>query len=113
MKKKFLALALTAVMALSMAACGGDTQSTDTDASSDASGAETGGDGQTYTVGIIQQVQHGLGGHAHTFGRNAGKFHEAASFLKRFLSQERKSSGVFSSKGACAGTLLKSPVKKV
>ena len=32
MKKKFLALALTAVMALSLAACGGDTQSTDTDA---------------------------------------------------------------------------------
>ena len=30
MKKKFLALALTAVMALSLAACGGDTQSTDT-----------------------------------------------------------------------------------
>ena len=58
MKKKFLALALTAVMALSLAACGGDTQSTDTDTSSDASGAETGGDGQTYTVGIIQQVQH-------------------------------------------------------
>ena len=57
MKKKFLALALTAVMALSLAACGGDTQSTDTDTSSDASGAETGG-GQTYTVGIIQQVQH-------------------------------------------------------
>ena len=64
-------------------------------------------------VELIQQVQHGLGGHAHTFGRNAGKFHEAASFLKRFLSQERKSSGVFSSKGAYAGTLLKSPVKKV
>ena len=58
MKKKFLALALTAVMALSLAACGGDTQSTDTDTSSDASGAVTGGDGQTYTVGIIQQVQH-------------------------------------------------------
>ena len=32
MKKKFLALALTAVMALSLAACGGDTQATDTDA---------------------------------------------------------------------------------
>ena len=58
MKKKFLALALTAVMALRMAACGGDTQSTDTDTSSDASGAVTGGDGQTYTVGIIQQMQH-------------------------------------------------------
>lgn len=39
MKKKFLALALTAVMALSLAACGGDTQSTDTDA--DTSGDES------------------------------------------------------------------------
>ena len=56
MKKKFLALALTAVMALSLAACGGDTQSTDTDA--DTSGDESASGSQTYTVGIIQQVQH-------------------------------------------------------
>ena len=56
MKKKFLALALTAVMALSLAACGGDTQSTDTDA--DTSGDESASGSQTYTVGIIKQVQH-------------------------------------------------------
>ena len=56
MKKKFLALALTAVMALSLAACGGDTQSTDTDA--DTIGDESASGSQTYTVGIIQQVQH-------------------------------------------------------
>ena len=56
MKKKFLALALTAVMALSLAACGGDTQSTDTDA--DTSGDESASGSQTYTVGIIQQFQH-------------------------------------------------------
>ena len=56
MKKKFLALALTAVMALNLAACGGDTQSTDTDA--DTSGDESASGSQTYTVGIIQQVQH-------------------------------------------------------
>lgn len=46
MKKKFLALALTAVMALSLAACGGDTQSTDTDA--DTSGDESASGSQTY-----------------------------------------------------------------
>ena len=56
MKKKLLALALTAVMALSLTACGGDTQSTDTDA--DTSGGESASGSQTYTVGIIQQVQH-------------------------------------------------------
>ena len=54
MKKKFLALALTAAMALSLAACGGDTQTTDDAATDDTAS----GDGQTYTVGIIQQVQH-------------------------------------------------------
>ena len=58
MKKKFLALALTAVMALSLAACGGDTQSTDTDA--DTSGDESASGSQTYTVGIIQQVHEAL-----------------------------------------------------
>ena len=55
MKKKFLALALTGVMVLSLAACGGsDTQTTD-DTSTDDTAS---GDGQTYTVGIVQQVQH-------------------------------------------------------
>ena len=55
MKKKFLALALTAVMALSLAACGGDTQ---TSATRPRTTAAPAGDGQTYTVGIIQQMQH-------------------------------------------------------
>ena len=50
MKKKFLALALTAVMALSLAACS-NFQDADT-------GEDTSGDDQTYTVGIIQQEQH-------------------------------------------------------
>ena len=57
MKKKFLALALTAVMALSLAACGGGNTDTTTPDTSD-EGAGTSGDGQTYTVGIVQQVQH-------------------------------------------------------
>ncbi|HJB30406.1 MAG TPA: ABC transporter substrate-binding protein [Candidatus Oscillibacter excrementavium] len=56
MKKKLLALALTAVMALSLAACGGNTGTTTPDTSDE--GAGTSGDGQTYTVGIVQQVQH-------------------------------------------------------
>ena len=57
MKKKLLALALTAVMALSLAACGGGNTDTTTPDTSD-EGAGTSGDGQTYTVGIVQQVQH-------------------------------------------------------
>lgn len=57
MKKKLLALALTAVMALSLAACGGGNTDTTTPDTSD-EGAGTPGDGQTYTVGIVQQVQH-------------------------------------------------------
>ena len=57
MKKKLLALALTAVMALSLAACGGGNTDTTTPDTSD-EGAGTSGDGQTYTVGIIQQMQH-------------------------------------------------------
>ena len=57
MKKKLLALALTAVMALSLAACGGGNTDTTTPDTSD-EGAGTSGDGQTYTVGIVQHVQH-------------------------------------------------------
>ena len=57
MKKKLLALALTAVMALSLTACGGGNTDTTTPDTSD-EGAGTSGDGQTYTVGIVQQVQH-------------------------------------------------------
>ena len=53
--KKILALLLAALMALSLAACGGDTESTDTEAT----GTETGdASGTTYTIGIIQQMQH-------------------------------------------------------
>lgn len=54
MKKKFLALTLAALMALSLAACGGDTASADTEEGSTGADAS----GKTYTVGIIQQEQH-------------------------------------------------------
>ena len=53
MKKKLLALFLTGAMALSLAACGGDTGTTTDDTTDD-----TSGDGQTYTIGIVQQQQH-------------------------------------------------------
>ena len=55
--KKFLALTLSLAMALSLAACGGGNTDTTTPDTSD-EGAGTSGDGQTYTVGIVQQVQH-------------------------------------------------------
>ena len=54
MKKKFLALLLSGVMALSLAACGGSQD----DAVSDDNTDDTTADGKTYTVGIIQQQQH-------------------------------------------------------
>ena len=54
MKKNLLALALASVMALSMTACGGQSSSAPA-ASAAASGAEG---GKTYTVGVIQLVQH-------------------------------------------------------
>lgn len=64
--KKLLALALAGTMTLSLAACGGskaDTTTTDTAAAEEttetadtADAAST--DGQTYTVGICQLVQH-------------------------------------------------------
>ena len=41
MKKKFLALALTAVMALSLAACGGDTQTSGDTSTDDTSRCST------------------------------------------------------------------------
>ena len=47
MKKKLFACLLSAAMVLSLAACGG-TSETET----------TGSEGQTYTVGVIQQMQH-------------------------------------------------------
>ena len=61
MKKKLLALLLTALMALSLAACGGgtgdtaDTESTDTETTDTETGDAS---GATYTIGIIQQMQH-------------------------------------------------------
>ena len=53
MKKKFLAMLLSAVMCLSLAACG---QTAETPETPDA--PEEGGDTVTYTVGICQLVQH-------------------------------------------------------
>ena len=58
MKKKLLALTLAALMALSLAACGGDTaDSADTETESTET-ESTDASGETYTVGIIQQMQH-------------------------------------------------------
>ena len=60
MKKKLLSLLLAGVMALSLAACGGDdTAADDTagDTTDDTTTEDTAG-GETYTVGIIQQMQH-------------------------------------------------------
>ena len=53
MKKKLLALALSAAMTLSLAACG----SSGTPAAS-GSGSAGGSDGQTFTVGVCQLAQH-------------------------------------------------------
>ncbi len=55
MKKKLLALLLSAAMCLSLAACGQTTDTTDTTTTDT---ADTSGDGATYTVGICQLVQH-------------------------------------------------------
>ena len=55
MKKKLLALLLSAAMCLSLAACGQTTGTTDTTTTDT---ADTSGDGATYTVGICQLVQH-------------------------------------------------------
>ena len=67
--KKVLALALTLVMAGSLAACGGSTAETKapetaapaesaTEAASETEAAGEVTDGQTYTIGICQLVQH-------------------------------------------------------
>ena len=55
MKKKLFACLLSAAMVLSLAACGG-TNETDTTGTDDTEGS--GSEGQTYTVGVIQQMQH-------------------------------------------------------
>ena len=57
MKKKILALALSAVMALSLAACGGSGSSSAPAASAPAASAAP-AEGAKYTVGICQLVQH-------------------------------------------------------
>ena len=54
MKKKLFACLLSAAMVLSLAACG-STSGTETD-TTDTEGS--GSEGQTYTVGVIQQMQH-------------------------------------------------------
>ena len=57
MKKKFLALILSGVMVLSLAACGGNEDAAEEPA--DGAGTEEPAEGgQTYTVGILQQMQH-------------------------------------------------------
>ena len=61
--KKLLALALAGTMTLSLAACGGkaDTTAADTAAATTETNADTdtaSADGQTYTIGICQLVQH-------------------------------------------------------
>ena len=53
MKKKIIAMLLSAAMCLSLAACG---QKADTPETTDP--AEPSGDAATYTVGICQLVQH-------------------------------------------------------
>lgn len=55
MKKKLLALSLTAAMAMGLAACG---QSADPAVSSSGSAASGSTGGEAYNVGIIQLVQH-------------------------------------------------------
>ena len=57
MKKKFLALILSGVMVLSLAACGGNEDAAEEPAD-DAGTEEPAEGGQTYTVGILQQMQH-------------------------------------------------------
>ena len=61
MKKKILALALASAMALSLAACGGQSAApaaSSGSAASAASAASGSAAGKTYTVGVIQLVQH-------------------------------------------------------
>ena len=66
MKKmnKILSVMMAAAMTVSMTACGGDTASDNTSASADNSAAATESaaagstDGQKYTIGILQQLEH-------------------------------------------------------
>ena len=61
--KKLAALMLAGAMAASLAACGGQTASTDTTAAESADGeeskeAEQTADGETYKIGVLQLTQH-------------------------------------------------------
>ncbi|WP_418726147.1 ABC transporter substrate-binding protein [Dysosmobacter sp.] len=58
MKKKLLALTFAALMALSLAACGGDTASTDTEAAEDEAAETAEASGQVYNIGICQLAPH-------------------------------------------------------
>ena len=65
MKKmnKILSVMMAAAMTVSMTACGGDTASDNTSASADNSAATESAaagstDGQKYTIGILQQLEH-------------------------------------------------------
>lgn len=65
MKKmnKILSVMMAATMTVSMTACGGDTASDNTSASADNSAATESAaagstDGQKYTIGILQQLEH-------------------------------------------------------
>lgn len=61
---KILSVMMAAAMTVSMTACGGDTASDNTSASADNSAATTESaaagstDGQKYTIGILQQLEH-------------------------------------------------------
>ena len=61
--KKLAALMLAGAMAAFLAACGGQTASTDTTAAESADGeeskeAEQTADGETYKIGVLQLTQH-------------------------------------------------------
>ena len=61
--KKLAALMLAGAMAASLAACGGQTASTDTTAAESADGEESKegeqtADGETYKIGVLQLTQH-------------------------------------------------------
>jgi len=57
--KKFLALALSTAMVMSLVACGSEATNTTTDAvETTETATETTADGATYTVGVCQLVQH-------------------------------------------------------
>ena len=58
MKKKILALALSAVMALSLTACGGSSSAPAASGAASSAAASSAAEGVKYTIGICQLVQH-------------------------------------------------------